>query len=498
MGLLRRLFRIVLAVVSLAGALAFAPHGAHAEKRIALVIGNSEYRHVARLDNPANDARLIAATLRDLGFTLVGGGPRLDLDKAGFDRAVQEFGSALAGADVGLFYYAGHGVQVRGANYLVPVGANPAKEADVDFQMLDANLVLRQMEGAGTRLNLVILDACRNNPFGGRGLRSASNGLAQMQAPEGTLISFATQPGNVALDGSGRNSPYTLALAQTIRKPGLGLFDAFNAVGLAVKQATGGAQQPWVSSSPIGGSFFFAGRPAGGQPSAPAQPAPAAPALAADEVFWLTIKDSKVAALFEEFLNRFPSSRNAGDARTRLEELKRSQPSVAVQSPAPQPGQPAPAQGAPARKHELKVLEAKLSDKTIHAMVGEAGIASGGGRCFAYIPVDVPGGKIFLYISDYVKPNGSKEYSEISLVFERIRVKTATIVSAGRSFRMYVQNDGAWVLDLAEHPDLLARLTSGAATEILVDSATAQTIRRSVDTSALQQAAENRNRFCRV
>jgi hypothetical protein len=226
-------------------------------RRVALVIGNSAYRNVTPLDNPANDARLLADTLRGLDFTLVGGDALRDLDKAGLDRAVQTFGTELEGADVGLFYFAGHGVQVRGANYLVPIDSNPAREADVDFQMLDAALVLRQMEAAGTRLNLVILDACRNNPFGGRGLRAIDRGLAQMRAPEGTLISFATQPGNVARDGADGNSPYTKALAQTIRRPGLGLFDTFNEVGLAVQRATGGAQQPWVSSSPIAGTFYF-------------------------------------------------------------------------------------------------------------------------------------------------------------------------------------------------------------------------------------------------
>ena len=113
--------------------------------------------------------------------------------------------------------------------------------------MLDTNLVLRQMEGAGTKLNIVILDACRNNPFGGRGLRGTDSGLAQMRAPEGTLISFATQPGNVAQDGADGNSPYTKALAQTLRRPGLDIFQTFNEVGLAVMQATGDSQQPWVS-----------------------------------------------------------------------------------------------------------------------------------------------------------------------------------------------------------------------------------------------------------
>jgi uncharacterized protein len=147
-----------------------------AETRIALVVGNSSYRNVPGLDNPANDARLMADTLRSLGFKLVGGGPQIDLDKDGLDQAVQSFGRGLQGADVGLFYYAGHGVQVRGSNYLVPVDANPTKETDVDFQMLDTNLVLRQMEGAGSKLNIVILDACRNNPLGGRGLRATDGG----------------------------------------------------------------------------------------------------------------------------------------------------------------------------------------------------------------------------------------------------------------------------------------------------------------------------------
>jgi hypothetical protein len=230
---------------------------AAAEKRVALVIGNSAYKNVTPLDNPTRDAQLMAETLSGIGFTLVGGHAQLDLDKSAMDSAVQEFGRQVVGADVALFYYAGHGVQVAGSNYLVPVSANPTREADVDFQMVDANLVLRQMQGSGTRLNLVILDACRNNPFGSRGLRGSDGGLAQMRAPDGTLISYATQPGNVAQDGSDGHSPYTKALAATLKQPGLDIFQTFNQVGLAVKRATGGTQQPWVSSSPIDGTFYF-------------------------------------------------------------------------------------------------------------------------------------------------------------------------------------------------------------------------------------------------
>ncbi|UWU93135.1 caspase family protein [Bradyrhizobium sp. CB1015] len=236
---------------------------AAAERRVALVIGNSAYQSVSRLENPRNDALLVAETLQKLGFTLVGGGAQVELDKASFDAAVQRFGNQLIGADVALFYYAGHGIQVRGTNYLVPINANPTRETDVDFQMVDAALVLRQMDGAGTKLNIVILDACRNNPFGGRGLRASDGGLAQIRAPEGTLLSYATQPGNVALDGSDGHSPYTRALVETMQRPGLDVLQTFNQVGLAVKRATGSNQQPWVSSSPIDGSFYFAGAPAG-------------------------------------------------------------------------------------------------------------------------------------------------------------------------------------------------------------------------------------------
>jgi uncharacterized caspase-like protein len=259
MGLVRRRLTMALPlIICCFGAIA-AMESAHAATRIALVVGNSKYQNVHRLTNPANDALLIAKTLRGLGFTLVGGGPQLDLDKPAFDRAVQDFGNAAQGADVALFYYAGHGLQVNGENYLVPVDADPHKEADLDFQMLGADLVLRQLASAGTRLSIVILDACRNNPFGGRGLRALGGGLAQMQAPKGTLISFSTQPGNVALDGKGGHSPFSRALADVMRRPGLDIFRAFNEVGLIVSKATKGAQQPWVSASPINGDFYFAG-----------------------------------------------------------------------------------------------------------------------------------------------------------------------------------------------------------------------------------------------
>jgi hypothetical protein len=234
---------------------------AHAEKRVALVIGNSAYRAVPALQNPVADATLVADTLSSLGFSVVGGGAQFDLDKAGFDGALRKFGEALTGADVALFYYAGHGVETHGLNYLVPVDAHPLDEADVFMQMTGLAGILDQMEKSGARINLVLLDACRDNPFRDHGVHSTTGGLAQMQASIGTLISFATQPRSVSLDGDDGHSPYTRALAETMKKPGFGLFKTFNEVGLAVEKATNGRQLPWLSSSPIAGNFFFAGKP---------------------------------------------------------------------------------------------------------------------------------------------------------------------------------------------------------------------------------------------
>jgi hypothetical protein len=287
-------------------------------KRVALVVGNSKYQHVARLDNPGNDARLIAATLKDLGFTLVGGAPQLDLDKVAFDRAVQTFGREVSGADVALFYYAGHGLQVRGVNWLVPTTANPVREADINFELVNAGLVLRQLEGAKTRLNLMILDACRNNPFGTRGFRAATGGLAQMQAPEGMLIVYATQPGNLAMDGADGNSPFTKVLATTIKKPGLDVFSTFNEVGLQVKRLTGGVQQPWVSSSPVDGEFYFAGLPPAA--SATASPEPFVAQPDAETLFWQSISASSNPELYKAYLQQFPNGRFAGMAAERVRE----------------------------------------------------------------------------------------------------------------------------------------------------------------------------------
>lgn len=252
-----------------------AGHGLRAETRLALVIGNSAYRHVDALANPANDARAIAAALRSVGFDLVGGGPHLDVTRADMESLIREFGRRLTTDTIAVFYYAGHGLQVNGVNWLVPVEADVAGPSDVKYELVDAGFVLDEMASATDRLNLVFLDACRNNPFASRGLRGIGGGLAEVTAPAGTIIGYATQPGAVAYDGEGGNSPYSTALVQAITQPGTNVLEALNEAGLQVQRATGGRQQPWLALSPIQGQFAFRGivvpRP---EPPGPKTPAP--------------------------------------------------------------------------------------------------------------------------------------------------------------------------------------------------------------------------------
>lgn len=223
------------------------------DHRIALVIGNSAYRH-APLKNPVNDARAIAKALSGLGFEVT---HLEDQTRTGLRNGVRRFGSSLRENSVALFFFAGHGMQVKGRNFLIPVDADIQTEADVEDESLDANYLMNVMEQAGSRLNLVILDACRNNPFS-RKFRSGQAGLAQMDAPSGTLVAFATAPGSVASDGAGENSVYTKHLLASLTIPNLPVEQLFKRVRIAVSSETRDVQVPWESSS-LRGDFYFRG-----------------------------------------------------------------------------------------------------------------------------------------------------------------------------------------------------------------------------------------------
>src|SRR5215831_15874426 len=232
-----------------------------APKRVALVIGNSAYQHAVALANPVNDATAMGAALKQVGFAVLLG---LDLDKRTFDGKIHEFAQVLNDADTALFFYAGHGLQVAGRNHLVPIDAQLNSERDLDFEAVSLDFVLKQMElEREGKTNIVFLDACRDNPLArnlarSMGTRSAAigQGLAQVQTGVGTFIAYSTQPGNVALDGEGHNSPFTEALARGLRLPDRNLTAVMIEVRKEVLAATGGKQVPWDHSA-LTGDFYF-------------------------------------------------------------------------------------------------------------------------------------------------------------------------------------------------------------------------------------------------
>ena len=240
------------------------------ERRTALVIGNAGYAS-GPLRNPINDARAMAKALGDLSFEVT---LKENLDQKQMKREIQAFGEKLQKGGVGLFYYAGHGIQVNGHNYLLPVGAAIEHEKQVEYEAVDMGAVLSEMDYAHNRLNIVIMDACRDNPFA-RSFRSISQGLASVDAPTGTLVAYATAPGSVANDGQGDNGVYTGELIRAMVQPGLKIEDVFKQVRSAVREATGGRQVPWESSSLEGDFYFIAPLPQSPVQTASIAPKPA-------------------------------------------------------------------------------------------------------------------------------------------------------------------------------------------------------------------------------
>jgi formylglycine-generating enzyme required for sulfatase activity len=226
----------------------------YASNRTALVIGNSNYQ-ASPLKNPVNDAKDIAAKLEILGFDVV---LRTDADKRSMVDGINLFARKLARSEVGIFYFAGHGIQINNINYLIPVNSKVESASDVEFEGINAGRILGKMKEAGNRLNIVVLDACRNNPFA-RSFRSASKGLAKMDAPPGSIIAYATSPGFLAEDGIGRNGVYTGELLKNLENPGLAVQEVFNQTGLGVMKQTNDKQVPWVSSTPVPKYFLARG-----------------------------------------------------------------------------------------------------------------------------------------------------------------------------------------------------------------------------------------------
>lgn len=300
----------LLVIVSSAGVQAQSSDAA--ERRVALVVGNASYR-TSPLKNPQNDAHAVASALRKLNFEVI---ERNNLSRETFAMVVREFGDRLKGANVGLFYFAGHGLQVKGRNYLVPVDVDIAREDEVPYRSLDLNEVLDKMDSARTPVNLVVLDACRNNPFA-RSFKLSQVGLAPVDAPQGTLISFATAPGSVAQDGNGANGLFTGAFLKHMGTQGMPVEQMFKRVRVDVARDSNNQQVPWESSS-LNRDFSFS-RTAVAPPVSPvtgvAQPTTE---LTLELSFWESVRDSRNSADYRAYLEQYPQGRFAALARLRI------------------------------------------------------------------------------------------------------------------------------------------------------------------------------------
>lgn len=290
--------------------LGFAAQPAAAETRVALIIGNSDYANPnLKLANPANDAAAMRRALHDAGFETI---VKLNATRRDFYRAVDEF-AAMIGRDphsVGLFYYAGHGVQADGTNYLIPVDADIQAEADLEPNAFDAGRVLRAMKTAQNEMNIVILDACRDNPL--PKTRGIERGLARMDAPSGTFIAYAAAPGQSAQDGAiGANGVFTGELVRAMAEPGVPLEQMFKKVIAGVKADTHGGQQPWSEASIQGDFYFHAAVAASAAPRAGVDP------KQIELAYWESIKDSKDAADFQDYLKKYPQGEFAALAANR-------------------------------------------------------------------------------------------------------------------------------------------------------------------------------------
>jgi hypothetical protein len=361
-------------------ALSVAP--AQAEKRVALVIGNGAYQNTTPLKSTKNDASDMAAALTRLGFDVVDG---IDLDKRTMERTMRQFTQKLARADVALLYFAGHALQSGGQNYLMPVDARLRSEGDVDFETLPLSLVLRQMEREA-KTSIVLLDACRDNPLARTLARTLSTrsslmgqGLAEVKAGVGTLVGFSTQPGNIALEGEGRNSPYATALLQHVEAPGKDVGGVLVAVRNDVLQATAGRQVPWEFTALTDEVYFKLPAAAAPPPVAlpAATPTPSAVAATTTELpldydkemeiaFWNAVKGSKSPAVLQTYLDRFPRGTFAGLAHVMLDQLRGAEATATAPAkgsrvaslPTPEP--PAPAAPATSPQGLARALQSEL------------------------------------------------------------------------------------------------------------------------------------------
>ena len=326
--------------------------GTAAGERVALLIGNSAYAHVPALPNPVGDAAALGASLQRLGFEVV------HADNLSYDdmrRVLIDFSAKAAGAEMALVFYAGHGIEIDRQNFLVPVDARLASDRSVTLETIPLDTVLMAVEGA-TKLKVVLLDACRDNPFVNQMKRSGASrsigrGLARVEPDVGTLVGFAAKEGTTAADGDGAHSPYTTALLENIEQPGLEISLMFRRIRDRVLETTGRAQEPFSYGSLPGQNIYFVPPSSGGdapiqaQPVAPQQPP--VPTLSEDRVVWDAIKDTDSAAVLSSYISRFPDSLYADFAKARLQEIRDAAAAKQQASLPPPAAEPPPVQRTP-------------------------------------------------------------------------------------------------------------------------------------------------------
>jgi len=310
----------------------FSVESALADKRVAFVVGNGAYKNVAQLPNPPMDAKAIASTLRNVGFEVVEG---TDLTRDKMTEKLLDFGKRAQGADIAVFFYAGHGIAISGTNYLLPVDADIKSEMDVKLgAAINVDLTLDQTMG-DAKVKLVFLDACRDNPFAAKIKQTATRsvsvgqGLAEMKSGEGTLIAFATGPGQTALDGTdGQHSPFTRALIKHITEPGIEIQQAMTEVRAEVQDETNKGQLPWGHTNLTGSVYLNPAAPTAA--AAPAASAAAAPAVASapsggsdvELEFWRSVKDSNKPEELNAYITNYPNGQFKSLALSRIASLE--------------------------------------------------------------------------------------------------------------------------------------------------------------------------------
>jgi Caspase domain len=337
--------------------LAFWAGTARADKRVALVVGNSQYTRITpKLANPANDANDIAQALKSIGFEVI---LKIDAGKGEFDRGLAEFARKASGADTALFYYAGHGLQYQGKNFFLPIDIDVQDVADVEFQAVGINSVQQAIDRSGG-VKIIILDACRDNPlakeFATRGLNGGgggTRGLARIDRTEGFIIAYATAPDQVAQDGTGRrNSPFTEALIHRIKEPGLEIGTMFRRVTSDVYETTRGRQRPEVSISLLTDYFLI-----------PAE---------SDTIAWDRIRDSNDEADFKEFIQKFPSSPFTREAQARIDLFERIRRENAEEARLKREREALEAEKCDSDRTKLKELTATLQADAIQSLAKES------------------------------------------------------------------------------------------------------------------------------